>query len=145
MELTRYCRPFTPSENVLSVGVPLLQLNIPNCFLLACRTCIFTLHNELNRLLEAQHAFSQLSYFDVLARTRITIQLTRITVGIPVVLEQALLLEKSSSPSHTRQESRAAEGDWNESQKAASIFPRHAMLLIRAIDHVLDKMEKILK
>ena len=122
-----------------------MERDPPDRFPSACRTCIFTLHNELNRLLEAQHAFSQLSYFDVLARTRITIQLTRITVGIPVVLEQALLLEKGSCTPSPRQDSRAAELEGAETQKASSIFPRHAMLLIRAIDHVLDKMEKILK
>ncbi|KAH6909144.1 hypothetical protein BKA70DRAFT_226740 [Coprinopsis sp. MPI-PUGE-AT-0042] len=113
---------------------------------LTCRTCVFTLHNELNRLLEAQHAFSQLSYFDVLGRTRITIQLTRITVGIPVVLEQALLLEKNNgSATPPPENTNASESAGKEVQMPTSIFPRHAMLLIRAIDHVLDKMERILK
>ncbi|KAF5359581.1 hypothetical protein D9756_003167 [Leucocoprinus leucothites] len=57
---------------------------------LTCRTCIVALHSELSRLLEVQQAFKELSYFDILGRTRLTIQLTRITLGLPIALEQAL-------------------------------------------------------
>ncbi|KAJ3569703.1 hypothetical protein NP233_g4872 [Leucocoprinus birnbaumii] len=57
---------------------------------LTCRTCIVALHAELSRLLEVQQAFKELSYFDILGRTRLTIQLTRITLGLPIALERAL-------------------------------------------------------
>lgn len=97
----------------------------------ACRTCIYALHNELSRLLEVQHAFKQLSYFDILGRTRLTIQLTRITLGLPIVLEQAL-----SDQTAVREAAR-------ENEKR--LFPRHVTRLIKGVDTALEKMEKILK
>jgi hypothetical protein len=97
----------------------------------ACRTCIYALHSELTRLLEVQHAFKKLSYFDILGRTRLTIQLTRITLGLPIALEKAL-----SDQVLVREAAR-------ENQKR--LFPRHVTRLIRGVDTALEKMERILK
>ncbi|KAF9446743.1 DnaJ-domain-containing protein [Macrolepiota fuliginosa MF-IS2] len=98
---------------------------------LTCRTCIYALHSELTRLLEVQHAFRQLSYFDILGRTRLTIQLTRITLGLPIALERAL-----SDQTLVREAARESE---------RSLFPRHVTRLIKGVDTALEKMEKILK
>lgn len=98
---------------------------------LTCRTCINALHAELARLLEVQHAFKELSYFDIFGRTRITIQLTRITLGLPIVLEQAL-----SGQVFARETVRE-----NEKQ----LFPRHVTRLIKGVDAALEKMERMLK
>lgn len=97
----------------------------------ACRVCINALHAELARLLEVQHAFRGLSYFDIFGRTRITIQMTRIALGLPIVLEQAF-----GRQAFTRETVRE-----NEKQ----LFPRHVTRLIKGVDAVLEKMEKILK
>ncbi|EAU85634.2 hypothetical protein CC1G_06347 [Coprinopsis cinerea okayama7 len=119
-----------------------------------CRVCVYALHTELTRLLEAQHAFSQLSYFDIMGRTRVTIQLTRITVGIPLALERALLeksiSDKGSAESRQRGSSPSSSGALDENSNNnnnanRAIFPRNVMRLIRGIDVALDKMEKILK
>lgn len=93
------------------------------------------MHAQITRLLELQHAFRQLSYFDVLGRSRITIQLTRITLSLPIELERAL------------QEQHAYEyGTQEESEKPKErLFPRHVTLLIRGVDVALERMERILK
>ncbi|GLB40580.1 putative dnaJ molecular chaperone homology domain [Lyophyllum shimeji] len=93
---------------------------------LTCRTCIYALHAELTRLLEVQHAFRQLSYFDIMGRSRLTIQLTRITLSLPIALERALR-------------------EQNSAQQPPVLLPRQVTLLIRGVDVVLDRMERILK
>ncbi|KAF6759896.1 hypothetical protein DFP72DRAFT_960765 [Ephemerocybe angulata] len=100
---------------------------------LTCRTCIYTLHNEVTRLLEVQHAFSQLSYFDILGRTRMAVQISRIAVGLPVVLEKALVGE--------REEKARLSG----ARAAYGVFPRHVMLIVKGVDVALERMERILK
>ncbi|RDB31053.1 Protein CAJ1 [Hypsizygus marmoreus] len=99
---------------------------------LTCRTCIYALHAELTRLLEVQHAFRKLSYFDIMGRSRLTIQLTRITLSLPIALERALREQNSYSSS-------------SSTPDQAVIFPRQVTLLIRGVDVVLDRMERILK
>ncbi|KAF8626396.1 hypothetical protein AX17_006563 [Amanita inopinata Kibby_2008] len=101
---------------------------------LTCRTCIYALHAELTRLLEVQHAFRKLSYFDIMGRSRLTIQLTRITISLPIALERALRDQvyggRTSAPTDIEQH---------------TIFPRRVTLLIRGVDIALERMERILK
>jgi hypothetical protein len=87
--------------------------------------------------LELQHAFRQLSYFDVLGRSRITIQLTRITLSLPIELERALQ-EQHAYEYGTRE-------DENSEKPKERLFPRHVTLLIRGVDGALERMERILK
>ncbi|PPQ91024.1 hypothetical protein CVT25_013949 [Psilocybe cyanescens] len=101
---------------------------------LTCRTCIYALHTEVSRLLEVQNAFRELSYFDLMGRSRLTIQLTRITLSLPIALEKAL------------QDQQAFEYDDDGNEKAKErIFPRQVTLLIKGVDIALARMEKILK
>jgi hypothetical protein len=98
----------------------------------ACRSCIYALHAELTRLLEVQHAFRQLSYFDILGRSLLTIQLTRITLSLPIALEKAMLEQSIDY--------RCDKGDVK-----VAILPRQVTLLIRGVDVALERMERILK
>lgn len=66
-----------------------------------------------------------------MGRSRLTIQLTRITLSLPIALERAL-----------REQNYDADP---KQPPAAIIFPRHVTLLIRGVDVVLDRMERILK
>jgi hypothetical protein len=93
------------------------------------------LHAELTRLLELQHNFRQLSYLDFMGRLRLTIQLTRVTISLPIALEKALQDEKLSY-GHQRHVS----VDDN-----ASILPRHVNSLIRGVGVILERMECMLK
>ncbi|KAJ7274543.1 DnaJ domain-containing protein [Mycena haematopus] len=104
---------------------------------LTCRTCIYALHAELTRLLELQHSFRQLSYFDLLGRTRLTIQLTRITLSLPMALEKAIAEQNVSYGHNTDLDVQTADHN--------AILPRQVTVLIRGVDVVLEHMEGMLK
>ncbi|KAJ6577221.1 DnaJ domain-containing protein [Mycena capillaripes] len=106
---------------------------------LTCRTCIYALHAELTRLLEVQHSFRQLSYFDIMGRTRLTIQLTRITLSLPIALEKAIVEQNVNYGHNPDGEVQTADHDRD------AILPRHVTLLIRGVDVVLQHMERMLK
>ncbi|KAG8213204.1 hypothetical protein J3R82DRAFT_11669 [Butyriboletus roseoflavus] len=108
---------------------------------LTCRACILALHSELIRVLELQYAFRQLPYLDITSRSRLTIQLTRITLSLPVTLEKAIQDAQEDVFADGRRN--ATDGKDSERDKAA-LLPRHVVLLIRGIDVILDKMERIL-
>ncbi|KAJ7104304.1 DnaJ domain-containing protein [Mycena belliarum] len=112
---------------------------------LTCRTCIYALHAELSRLIELQHSFRQLSYFDIMGRTRLTIQLTRITLSMPIALEKAIVEQNVGYRSPDADV--VADGDTGEERDADNdaILPRHVTLLIRGVDVVLAHMEGMLK
>ena len=93
---------------------------------------MYALHAEITRLLELQHAFRQLSYFDVMGRSRLTIKLTRVTLRLPFALEKALLERRSLD----------VEGVADKTKE--TIFPRRVTLLIRGVDIALERMENIL-
>lgn len=114
----------------------------------ACRACILALHTELVRVLELQYAFRQLPYLDITGRSRLTIQLTRITLSLPVTLEKAIQdAQKDLNQSHDAERHTADGGDSTRvegDRDKAALLPKHVVLLIRGIDMVLDKMERIL-
>ncbi|CEL55252.1 Chaperone protein DnaJ OS=Picrophilus torridus (strain ATCC 700027 / DSM 9790 / JCM 10055 / NBRC 100828) GN=dnaJ PE=3 SV=1 [Rhizoctonia solani AG-1 IB] len=49
---------------------------------------------ELMRLYEIQHMLRQLSYFDVPGRLKLTIQLARLTIALPVNVDKAIMAEQ---------------------------------------------------
>ena len=98
---------------------------------IACRTCVYALQDELAHLSELQQEFRQMSYFNITGRTRVTVQLTRLTLSLPVVLERAVLQQDPSYDS-TAPSNRA-------------ILPRTVSSLIRRVDYILDKMERMVK
>ncbi len=98
----------------------------------ACRACIYAIHGEIIRLVELQHAFRQLSYFDIMGRSRLTIKLTRVTLTLPFALERALL------------ERRTFDVEGASEKDKEGIFPRRVTLLIRGVDIALERMESIL-
>lgn len=93
------------------------------------------MHTELTRIVEIQHSFRQLSYFDVMGRTRLTIQLTRVTISLPVTLEKAIQ-EQNTIYGHQR--------NITDDVKPP-VLPRHVNTLIRGVDSVLERMERMLK
>lgn len=70
-----------------------------------------------------------------MGRSRLTIQLTRITLSLPIALERALQAQE------------VAAGSKHDPKKGREklLFPRRVTLLIRGVDVALEKMEKILK
>jgi len=96
---------------------------------LTCRTCLFVLHAEVTRLLELQHNFHRLSYLDLMGRSRLTIQLTRVTISLPITLEKAIQDQSIIYNTNAR----------------SSILPRHVSCVLRGIDVILERMEWMLK
>lgn len=92
-----------------------------------------------------------------MGRTRYAVKLSRIAVGLPMVLEKALVgAEKERQIERERERGKGAgwvDGDGSVGQKereqggeeAEGVFPRHVMLVVRAVDVALERMERILK
>ncbi|KAJ3533176.1 hypothetical protein NMY22_g7443 [Coprinellus aureogranulatus] len=124
---------------------------------LTCRTCIYALHAELDRLLAVQTEFSGLGYFDIMGRTKYAVKLSRIAVGLPVVLEKALIgAERERRLERERARQKGAEwvdGDGRARRKEGEqgteegegVFPKNVMLVARAVDVALERMERMLK
>jgi len=53
---------------------------------------------ELIRLYEIQHSLRQLSYFDVFGRLRLTLQLARVTLSIPMAVDKAMREDSVQDP-----------------------------------------------
>ena len=96
----------------------------------ACRACLFALHSEVSRLLEVQHAFRQLSYFDLRRRSRLTLELTRIAISLPIVLERAI------------QEQRDQDREGNSD--GSVLLNNHVRSLLRNSALLIEKMEHLL-
>ncbi|KAI9567302.1 hypothetical protein HD554DRAFT_982785 [Boletus coccyginus] len=92
---------------------------------LSCRACILALHSELVRVLELQYAFRQLPYLDITGRSRLTIQLTRITLSLPVTLEKAIQDAQEDAAVDGHGQRMATDGRSRECDKAA-LLPKHS-------------------
>ncbi|PWN98732.1 hypothetical protein FA09DRAFT_342997 [Tilletiopsis washingtonensis] len=58
--------------------------------MLAGKKYLSIIRFELIRLYEIQHSLRQLSYFDVFGRLRLTLQLARVTLSIPMAIDSAM-------------------------------------------------------
>ncbi|GBE88484.1 hypothetical protein SCP_1303000 [Sparassis crispa] len=107
---------------------------------LTCRTCVLALHTELTRLLEVQRAFRDLSYFDLRRRSCLTIRLARLTVALPIALEQALRAQRDEeyAPDRPRDGVGPGPGD------GSALLNRRVATLLRGLVIVLERMERIL-
>lgn len=106
---------------------------------LTCRTCVVALHAECIRVLELQSAFRRLPYFDITGRSRLTIQLTRLTLTLPITLENAIQEQRSDASLHQQQPT-----NHDRDNQRVVLLPRKVSLLIRGIDLVLARVEQVL-
>jgi len=95
----------------------------------ACRTSIYALHGELDRLLETQYALRQLSYFDIFGRTRLTLRLARITLTLPLTVDRAIEQQYLTDQA---------------SLSSSSVLPRNVKFMIRSLDAILQRLESAL-
>lgn len=105
---------------------------------LTCRTCVVALHAECIRVLELQSAFRRLPYFDITGRSRLTIQLTRLTITLPITLEKAIQEQRGDANFHQQPTNHDREN------QRVVLLPRKVSLLIRGIDLVLARVEQVL-
>jgi len=107
---------------------------------LTCRTCVLALHCELTRLLEVQRAFNDLSYFDLRRRSCLTIRLARLTVCLPIALEQAV---KQAQEDELFATNKIRDGVADAAGTA--ILNTRIYNLLRSLAQVLERMERILR
>ncbi|PWN54191.1 DnaJ-domain-containing protein, partial [Violaceomyces palustris] len=83
------------SGSGLQVGAETVE-NLEGAFrkvremMLAGKRYVKVIQNELIRLYEIQQNLRSLSYFDVFGRLRLTLQLARVTLSIPMAVDQAM-------------------------------------------------------
>ncbi|KAI6025778.1 hypothetical protein F5J12DRAFT_447896 [Pisolithus orientalis] len=106
--------------------------------MLTCRTCVVALHAECIRVLELQSALRQLPYLDITSRSRLTIQLTRLTLTLPITLEKAIEEQRSNASLHRQ------PTNHDRDNRRVVLLPRRVSLLIRGIDLVLARLEQVL-
>jgi hypothetical protein len=84
----------------------------------------------VSRLLEVQHAFRELSYFDLRRRSRLTLELARIAISLPIAIERAI--------EEQRDHDRAGNPDGNVllNRRVRSLL-RNSALLIERVEHML--------
>ncbi|KAG9315093.1 hypothetical protein JVU11DRAFT_4205 [Chiua virens] len=131
-------RTFLQAISDLNPSLKLSDDNINS----ACRACLLALHAELIRVLELQYAFRHLPYLDFTGRSRLTIQLIRITLSLPVTLEKAV--QEAWKEDVWADEQWSTANDRDEESDKAALLPKHVVLLIRGIDVILDRMERVL-
>lgn len=96
----------------------------------ACRACVLALHTEVTRLLEVQHAFRQLSYFDLRRRSRLTLELTRIAITLPLALEEAIQQQRQGG---------------SDPGGADDVLNRRVRSILRGSAVVLQRLEQLLQ
>jgi hypothetical protein len=79
-------------------------------------------------LLEVQHRLRQLSYFDLFGRSRLSIELTRIALTLPIALDRAMSEQQEDYGSEYNQ----------------YILPKRLAALIIALDGMLGRVEAVL-
>ncbi|KAL9938107.1 hypothetical protein V8E36_002730 [Tilletia maclaganii] len=92
--------------------------------LLAGKKYLTIIRFELIRLYEIQHSLRQLSYFDVFGRLRLTLQLARVTLSIPMAIDQAMKEPSDDSEDDDYEGEPADEEDGN-GEAGASRPRRH--------------------
>ncbi|KIP11069.1 hypothetical protein PHLGIDRAFT_18148 [Phlebiopsis gigantea 11061_1 CR5-6] len=133
--LLRAMNDLNPSLSLSDEGVDtiLRSLHSIRDRALTCRACVFALHTEVSRLIEVQHAFRQLSYFDLKKRFRLTVELTRITISLPITLEEAVLRQKEQTARN------------EDADPTAAILNARVRTILHGSAVVLARLERFLK
>lgn len=99
-------------------------------------------------MVELQYAFRQLSYFDLRRRSRLTLELARIAVSLPVALDRALQRQKVESRNYDLDGCREGVGGEGCSRPPAAgdtaLLNRRVYRLLRGFAVVLERMEQML-
>ncbi|KAH7106307.1 DnaJ-domain-containing protein [Auriculariales sp. MPI-PUGE-AT-0066] len=105
--------------------------------LMSCRTYIRVIRFELCRLVEIQNSLRQLSYFNVFGRTRLSLELLRVAVSLPIAIEVALQQEAANAAKTERERAAALQARRN-------ILPPPVSTVLRSVAYVLERSERIL-
>lgn len=106
----------------------------------ACRACLFALHSEISHLIEVQYAFRELSYFDLRRRSKLTIELTRIAISLPIALERAIQQQRNELDREA-----ATNDDVRGAAAGTVLLNRRVRSILRNSALVLERLEHLLK
>ncbi|CAO1629368.1 unnamed protein product [Parajaminaea phylloscopi] len=87
--------------------------------MLAGKRYLSVIRFELIRLYEIQHSLRQLSYFNISGRLRLTLQLARVTISIPLAIDQAMKQPAEGADGDKAQTAAAAESGDGRATAAA--------------------------
>ncbi|EKM57819.1 uncharacterized protein PHACADRAFT_89464 [Phanerochaete carnosa HHB-10118-sp] len=129
--LLRAMNDLNPSLSLGDEGIDMILHSLQSIRerALTCRACVLALHTEVSRLIEVQHAFRQLSYLDLRRRFRLTLELTRIAISLPIALEQAITKAKED----------------RRDEEASVILNRRLRSILRGSARVLARVERFLE
>ncbi|KAH9018472.1 DnaJ-domain-containing protein [Lactarius pseudohatsudake] len=159
--LLRGINDLSPSLRLGDEGIDSILLTLQGLRdrVLTCRALTHTVISTLSHLLDTHASLAKLSYFSLRPRARLSLRLARITLGLPLALEQELRHQRNvraRSRARRRREHcerfnvTAAESE-DETERDGEIrggrviFPRRVMILIEGVVVGLEKMEGVLK
>ncbi|THH21254.1 hypothetical protein EW146_g242 [Bondarzewia mesenterica] len=158
--LLRAMNDINPSLRLGEEGIEsvLLTLQAIRERALTCRVLTYTLLGTLSHLLETHASLAKLSYLSIRPRVRLTLRLVRITLGLPIALEDAVHQHRRARARSRARRRRRHEhdiGDFNDAVSGAEeedghktrgqVLPRRVLLLIEGLVVVLERIERVLQ
>ncbi|KAI0261554.1 DnaJ-domain-containing protein [Gloeopeniophorella convolvens] len=149
--LLRGVNDLSPSLRLGDEGVDSILLTLQGLRdrVLTCRALTHTVISTLYHLLDTHASLAKLSYFSLRPRARLSLRLARITLALPLALEEELRHQRGARARTPGAESedetdrgRNSDGD---SRASRVFFPRHVMFLIEGVVVGLEKMEGVLR
>ncbi|KAI0270159.1 hypothetical protein BGY98DRAFT_1091329 [Russula aff. rugulosa BPL654] len=136
--LLRGINDLSPSLRLGDEGIDsiILTLQALRDRVLTCRALTHTVIATLSHLLDTHASLAKLSYFSLRPRARLSLRLARITLALPLALEQELRYQRKN-------EEEAERDSYGRDERV--FFPRRVMILIEGIVLSLEKMEGVLK
>lgn len=103
---------------------------------------------HLLRLLDIQHDLRQLPYRDICGRLRLTLQLARVTLEMPVAVDRAICEREEAKEREAQARSQAADGSRTRRvgrSTKGGILPANLTTIICCLVVVLEHSERVLR
>jgi hypothetical protein len=103
---------------------------------------------HLLRLLDIQHDFRQLPYLDICGRLRLTLQLARVTLEMPVAVDRAICEREEEKEREEQRRSLATDGSRTKHvgrRTKGGILPAKLTTIICCLVVVLEHSERVLR
>ncbi|KAF8573661.1 DnaJ-domain-containing protein [Ramaria rubella] len=117
--------------------------------ILVSQTYTHLIHLHLLRLLEIQHALRQLPYLDVCGRLRLTLQLARVTLEMPVAVDRALCEREEAKEREEQARQRGTKENRarrvHRRTRKGGILPAKLITVICCLVVVLEHSERVLR
>ena len=137
---------FNPALRLNDEGIEsvLVTLQAIRERLLTCRALSHALVATLSHLAETQHALAQLPYFALRPRARLSLRLARITLGLPLALEDVLRRERRRPRARRRDDGRWGVAEGGGERERERVQRRRVLRLIGVVVSGMERVEKAL-